>query len=54
VLTFKRGWPTALYCYMVGKNATSPHALGLKMRRHAQSAEHDDDLEEIEAQEERA
>jgi predicted AAA+ superfamily ATPase len=29
-------WPTALYCYMVGKNATSPLALGIKMRRHSE------------------
>jgi hypothetical protein len=32
-------WPTALYCYMVGKNTTSRHALGIKMR-------HLDDIEE--------
>ena len=37
-------WPTAVYCYMVGKNVTSPRALGLKMP-HLGAIDEDSDAE---------
>jgi predicted AAA+ superfamily ATPase len=46
-------WPTAAYCYMVGKNATSPDALNFKMRRFDDHPG-DDELEDEPTEEEAA